>query len=132
MTSRKMVLRKVPIADSMDAMPEPPRVILLGPLAQDAPTISFDQHVIEPADEASDHELEPEAPAAPELPAALAAPHRALVAPLPPRSKRRAREAAERAMSTAQRNALLQDFDDGDSDPFAERNAYVNVSYSES
>ena len=34
-----MVLREVPIADSVDAMPEPPRVIMLGLSEQDAPTI---------------------------------------------------------------------------------------------
>ena len=32
-TSWEMVLQEVPIADSVDAMPEPPRVFLLGPLA---------------------------------------------------------------------------------------------------
>ena len=128
-TSWEMVLREVPIADSVDAMPELPRVILLGPPEQDAPAIAFNQHVIEPADEAGDHEPEPAAPAAPELPAA---PQRAPLAPLPSRSKRLARQAADCQVRAAQRNALLQDSDDSDSDPFAQLSADVDFSYSES
>ena len=45
-----MVLREVPIADLVDAMSEPPRVILLGPVEHDALAIPFNPHVIEPAE----------------------------------------------------------------------------------
>ena len=50
-TSWEMVLRDVPFADSVDAMPEPPRVNLLGPPEQNVLAILFNHHVIEPADE---------------------------------------------------------------------------------
>ena len=61
-TSWEMVLQEVPIAESMDAMPEPLRVVLLVPAEQDAPAIPFNHHVIEATDEASNYEQEPEAP----------------------------------------------------------------------
>ena len=119
-----MVLREVPLADSVDAIPEPLRVILLGPPEQDARAIPFNRRAIEPNDEASDHQPEPEAPSAPKAPAAPAAPQRAPLASLPSRSKRRARQAADREVRAAQRNALLQDSDDSDSsDPFAKLSA---------
>ena len=57
--SWETVLRELPIADSVDAMPEPPAVILLGPREQVASAIPLNPHVIELADEASDHEPEP-------------------------------------------------------------------------
>ena len=130
--SWEIVLREVPVADSVHTMAEVPRAIMLGPLEQDAPAIPFNQHVIELADEASDHEQEPEAPAAPEPSAAPAAPQRARLAPLPSRSERHTRQAADGEVRAAQRNALLQDSDASDSDPLAELSAYVDVSYSES
>ena len=105
-------------------------MIPLGPPKEDAPAISFNQDVIEAGDEASDHEPEAKALAPPEAPAA---PQRAPVASLLPRSERRARQAADREVRAAQRNAVLRDSDDSDSgDPFAELSAYVDVSYSES
>ena len=120
-TSWEMVLREVPIADSVHAMQEPLRVILLGTPKQDASAILFNQHVIEPADEASDHEPEPEARAACEPPALPAVPQRAPLAPLPSRSQRHARQAADGEVRATQRYALLQDCNDCDSsDPFVE------------
>ena len=95
-------------------MPEPRRVILLGPLEEDAPATLFNQDVIEAADEASDLESEAEAPAALEAsaaPAASAASQRAPLGSLPSRSERRARQAVDREVRAAQRNALLQDSD---------------------
>ena len=119
--------------DSVDAMPEPPRVILLRPSKEDAPAISFNQHVCEPIDATSDHEPEPKALAAPEPAAAPAAPQRAPLAPLPSRSKKLAKLADDREARAAQRNALLQNSDDADNnDPLAQLSAYVNASYSES
>ena len=126
----------------MDAMREPPRVILLGPSEEDVPAIPFNHDVIERADEASHHEPKPEAgvapefPAAPEAPAAPVAPatpQSAPLAKLPSKSERPARQAADREETAAQRNDLLQDSDESDSsDPFTDLCAQVDVSYSES
>ena len=134
--SWEMVLREVSLADSVDAMPELPRVTLLGPLEQGALAISFNQDVIELADEASDHELGPETSAAREANAALAAlvaPQRAPLASLLSRSERCARQAADLVVRAGGPNALLQDSNDSDNvDPFAELSAYVDVSYHKS
>ena len=51
-----MVLREFPIASSVDATPRLPHVVLLGPSEQNASAILFNQHAIEPADKASDHQ----------------------------------------------------------------------------
>ena len=52
---------------------------IVGLTEQDAHALSFNQHVMEPAGEASDHEPEQEASAAPEAPVAPAAPQRSPV-----------------------------------------------------
>ena len=128
-----MVLRKVPIADSVDGMAEPPPPILLGPPEQDALAISFNQHVIEPADEASNHEPEPNPPAAREARAPCVEPQRAPLAGLPSRRERCARQVAYLEVMAAQRNALLRDsYDFDSSDPFAELSVYADVKCSES
>ena len=72
-TSWERVLREVPIADLVDAMHGPPRVILLGPAEQDSSTVPLNPHVIEVADEASDHEPKLEARGALQAPVAPAA-----------------------------------------------------------
>ena len=141
-TAWEMILREVPIADSMDAMREPPHMILLGPSEEDVPAIPFNHDVIEPADEASDDErkleagVAPEPPAAPEAlvaPVAPATPQSAPPATLPSKSERRARQAADREERAAQRNALLQDSDKYDNnDPFTDLCAQVDVNYSKS
>ena len=133
--SWEMVLREVPIADPVDAILEPPCVILLVPPEQDAPAIPFNQHVIEPADEATDREPEPKAPAAPEAPAtpaALGAPQRAPLVGLPSRGQTRARQAVDCEVRTAERPSLLHNSNHSDSSDFAELSAYVDVSSSES
>ena len=126
-TSWEVVLREVPVTDAEKAVPEPPRLMQLGPPEENAPAIPFNHDDIEATND-GDHAPEPVAPRAPEAPAAptaRAAPQRAPLTSLPSRGESLARQAANREVRTVERNPVRRDSDDsGSSDPFGELSAY--------